>query len=100
MVLTIELNCTNQNYYILDWMAGRQACEELSLTGNHCANRKHQTSNHEITDNKLPTMPHKSALTYISACNCGKRQSNREDPFTLIDANYTFYAEMEDECCR
>jgi hypothetical protein len=24
----------------------------------------------------------------------------REDPFTLKDANYTFYQELEEECCK
>ncbi len=24
----------------------------------------------------------------------------REDPFTLKDANYTFYQELEKECCQ
>ena len=49
------------------WMAGRQACEELSLTGNHCINRKHQTSSQQQdSSDKLPTIPHKSSLTFIS----------------------------------
>ncbi len=26
------------------WTSGRQMCEELSLTGNHCSNRKHKTA--------------------------------------------------------
>merc|ERR1719273_2792798 len=38
-------------------------------------------------------------MTFISACNCGRRQVNRDDPFALIDANFKFYAELEDECC-
>ena len=36
----------------------------------------------------------------MSACNCGRVQGNREDPFTLEDANLKFYAEMEGECCQ
>ena len=47
----------------------------------------------------LPTIPHRSAMTFISACNCGRRQVNRDDPFTLVEANFMFYAELEDECC-
>ena len=70
----------------------------LLIIGNHCLNRKHQTT-HDPMD-KLPTMPHKSSLIFISACNCGKKQSSRDDPFSLIDANFTFYSEMDDECCR
>ena len=45
-------------------------------------------------------MPHTSDGLYSSACNCGRRVSNREDPFFLVEANYKFYAEMEEECCR
>ena len=97
------------------WQAGRQMCEELSLTGHHCSNRKHnipgnQQSLEEIGESdgcengsmnrKLPTMPHKSSVTFLAACNCGRKQSGRDDPFTLKQANYDFYAEMDEECCR
>ena len=47
----------------------------------------------------LPTIPHRSAMTFISACNCGRKQVNKEDPFTLVEANFQFYAELEDDCC-
>lgn len=87
--------CTNY------WMAGRQMCEELSLTGSHCVNRKHLLNkNSQGEKEAMPVMPHRSSVTYISACNCGKKQSARDDPFNLLDANFTFYSEMEDECCR
>lgn len=48
----------------------------------------------------LPSMPHTSGLQYISACNCGRTQANREDPFMLAEANYTFYQGLEVECCK
>lgn len=80
------------------WMAGRQMCEELSLTGNHCTNRKHVLSVED--QNGLPVMPHRSAVNFVSACNCGKKQSSRDDPFNLLEANYNFYSEMDEECCR
>ena len=86
--------CTNY------WMTNRQMCEELSLTGNHCVNRRHQISSSSSGDDKLPTMPHRSSVTFASACNCGKKQGTREDPFNLADANFTFYNDLEDECCR
>lgn len=90
--------CTNY------WMAGRQMCEELSLTGSHCVNRKHllnkSSRSSSSSEASMAVMPHRSAVTYISACNCGKKQSARDDPFNLLDANFTFYSEMEDECCR
>ena len=61
-------------------------------------------------------MPHSSGVQYIAACNCGKKQANRlkatlfsfskivllirEDPFTLVDANFNFYQGLELECCK
>jgi len=45
-------------------------------------------------------MPCSSGVTFPSACNCGRRVFTREDPFTLEDANFAFYAECEEECCR
>lgn len=47
----------------------------------------------------LPTMPHRSGVVYAAACNCGRRQCSREDPFTVAEANHAFYAEVEQECC-
>ena len=41
-----------------------------------------------------------SGVQYIAACNCGRRQANKEDPFKLVDANYNFYAELEEDCCK
>ena len=41
-----------------------------------------------------------SGVQYIAACNCGRRQANREDPFKLLDANYNFYQQLEEECCK
>ena len=96
------------------WHAGRQMCEELSLTGHHCSNRKHIVHGQNMLDipevsadpdrttrkPTLPTMPHMSSVSFLAACNCGRKQANRDDPFTLKDANHNFYAEMEEECCR
>ena len=85
------------------WRGGRQICEEVSLTGRGCANRLHRI-NHMQEEKKegkmLPVMPHNSGIAYISACNCGRRQGSREDPFTLAEANWRFYADLEEECCR
>jgi hypothetical protein len=44
-------------------------------------------------------MPHNSGVTATAACNCGRLQSARDDPFNLPDANLKFYAEMDQECC-
>ena len=55
--------------------------------------------NAKCSKKNLPTIPHRSAITFLSSCNCGRRQVNRDDPFALIEANFRFYAELEDECC-
>ncbi len=44
-------------------------------------------------------MPHNSGVTFVVACNCGRKLFTREDPFTVADANYRFYAEAEQDCC-
>ena len=69
------------------WQSGRQMCEEISLTGNHCTNRRHTLPGQDnITEEKdgerttkkiLPTMQHSSGVQYVAACNCGRRQANR-----------------------
>jgi len=84
------------------WQAGRQMCEELSLTGNHCTARRHTVpgTKEENSGKVLPSMPHSSGVQYIAACNCGKKQANREDPFTLVDANFNFYQGLELDCCK
>merc|ERR1719447_116560 len=84
------------------WQAGRQMCEELSLTGNHCTARRHTVpgTKEENSGKVLPSMPHSSGVQYIAACNCGRKQANREDPFTLVDANFNFYQGLELECCK
>lgn len=43
-------------------------------------------------------MPHASGYTCFHRCNCGKSQSKRQDPFTLEEANTTFYSNPA--CCR
>ena len=48
----------------------------------------------------LPSMAHSSGVQYIAACNCGRKQANREDPFRLLEANFTFYQGLELECCK
>ena len=45
-------------------------------------------------------MAHSSGVQYIAACNCGRKQANREDPFRLLEANFTFYQGLELECCK
>ena len=47
---------------------------------------------------QLPLMEHSSGVRYISACNCGRKQGPREDPFTMKAANHDFYQLLGDEC--
>ncbi|CAG0922634.1 unnamed protein product [Notodromas monacha] len=61
------------------WKSGRQMCSEQEW---------------------LPVMPHCSGLKYVSTCDCGRRQSSREDPFEIQEANVAFYSRMGGECCR
>jgi hypothetical protein len=47
---------------------------------------------------QLPLMEHSSGVRYVSACNCGRKQVPREDPFTMQAANYDFYRRLGEEC--
>lgn len=94
------------------WNNGRKMCEERSFTGNNCIHKVHRVpqddysdqaieANSNISEN-LPVMTHKNLVKIISACDCGRRQGNREDPFTVKAANYDFYLKMKFKChtCR
>ncbi|XP_069701408.1 nonsense-mediated mRNA decay factor SMG8 isoform X3 [Periplaneta americana] len=102
------------------WKNGRQMCEVLSLTGNPCTNPLHRgggegagggelqgEANKTLDDpdppesrdrTQLPLMEHSSGVRYVSACNCGRKQGPREDPFTMRAANYDFYQLLGDDC--
>lgn len=43
-------------------------------------------------------MEHSSGVRYVSACNCGRKQGPREDPFTVRSANFDFYKMLSEEC--
>ncbi|XP_064115140.1 uncharacterized protein LOC135221254 [Macrobrachium nipponense] len=47
----------------------------------------------------LPVMAHNSGVVYVSFCNCGRRQGQREDSFSIKAANYTFYQQLAESCC-
>ncbi|XP_058446139.1 nonsense-mediated mRNA decay factor SMG8 isoform X2 [Malaya genurostris] len=64
------------------WLNGKQQCEYPSLRGNPCALGKHKAND--------PT-EHSSEVVFVSACNCGRTQGHREDPYTIRQANYEFY---------
>ncbi|PSN57691.1 Protein smg8 [Blattella germanica] len=61
------------------WKNGRQMCEVHDRA-------------------QLPLMEHSSGVRYVSACNCGRKQGPREDPFTMRAANYDFYHLLGDDC--
>lgn len=50
------------------------------------------------TATEPPILPHSSDYKCLHRCNCGKNQTTRSDPFTLEQANTTFYSNPE--CCR
>ena len=40
-------------------------------------------------------LPHKSRNRFLATSNCGRLQAQRDDPFTLEEANLTFYKDLE-----
>ncbi|KAJ8687988.1 hypothetical protein QAD02_023783 [Eretmocerus hayati] len=90
------------------WYAGRQMCQVLSFTGNPCTNPLHkgggdgagggeQIESRENTSD-LPSMEHCSGVRYICACNCGRCQGSREDPFNVKQANYDYFQMLSIQC--
>lgn len=49
--------------------------------------------------NAVPTMVHESDTRLLAACNCGRRQESRSDPFDVEEANVSFYDEVSETCC-
>ncbi|KOX73371.1 Protein SMG8 [Melipona quadrifasciata] len=90
------------------WRSGRQMCEVLSLTGNPCTNPIHrggsegagggEQTEQRDSDNDLPIREHCSGVRYICACNCGRCQGSREDPFSLRQANYDYFQMLAKQC--
>lgn len=85
------------------WWNGRHLCEATSMTGQPCVYPYHNipTGQSDQTEDKtgVPLKSHSSRVTSISACNCGRTQGTREDPFDLKMANYDFYQDLEKKCC-
>ncbi|XP_015514721.1 protein SMG8 isoform X1 [Neodiprion lecontei] len=90
------------------WRAGKQMCEVLSLTGNPCTNPIHKGGSEGAgggeqveprdDDGDLPIMEHSSGVRYVCACNCGRCQGPREDPFSLRQANYDYFQLLAKQC--
>ncbi|XP_077998852.1 nonsense-mediated mRNA decay factor SMG8-like [Glandiceps talaboti] len=89
------------------WHNNRRLCEVMSLTGQHCIHPLHilpgSKEEIEAKTNKdepsLPIMLHCSHTKTTSACNCGRKQSQRDDPFDIKGANYDFYQTLDGKCC-
>lgn len=89
------------------WKNGHQVCGVPSLFGHHCMNPIHRlisTSENATNladgsaDGNLKAMDHNSNIKYISACNCGHRQGNRDDPFSIRQANFDFFSQLSAKC--
>lgn len=91
------------------WKNGHQMCEVLSLTGNNCINPIHkalpeeeefvpEVDSGDVSKHLSQEMPHCSNYKLLSACNCGRRQLAREDPFTVKAANHEFYSTASYKC--
>jgi len=50
------------------------------------------------THSELPVREHCSGVRYVCACNCGRAQGSREDPFKLRQANYEFFQLLAKQC--
>ncbi|XP_012940822.2 protein smg8 [Aplysia californica] len=84
------------------WKAGRQQCEVLSLTGNLCNSKVHRLPLEDLETSgelQLSVSEHVSQLKTKAACNCGRMQMEKDDPFTHKFANYDFYQLLEAKCC-
>ncbi|XP_025084396.1 protein smg8-like isoform X2 [Pomacea canaliculata] len=83
------------------WRAGHQQCEAYSLSGNLCTNQRHRALSDPVTVETadLPVMGHSSQLKTRAACNCGRQQADKDDPFDHRSANYDFYMTLEAGCC-
>lgn len=51
-----------------------------------------------LTRSELPIREHCSGVRYVCACNCGRSQGPREDPFKLRQANYEFFQQLTKQC--
>jgi len=45
-------------------------------------------------------MKHTTGNRLTSYCNCGRRQGSRDEPFTIREANYSFYQRLARDCCE
>lgn len=80
-VKQLETDC------LAHWKNGKEQCEITSLTGNPCKLPKHSED-----------QDHMSGFIYKSVCDCGRKISPREDPYSAKQANNIFYQQISQEC--
>lgn len=51
-----------------------------------------------FSSSELPVREHCSGVRYVCACNCGRIQGSREDPFSLRQANHDFFQMLAKQC--
>ena len=84
------------DFYSLD----RRLCEKMSIFGSLCTLPMHHLPGEEDNYNDgLPVRNHCCNALTIAACNCGRIQADRDDPFTSAEANHEFYEQLEKDCC-
>ncbi|KAI8138474.1 hypothetical protein BJV82DRAFT_523368 [Fennellomyces sp. T-0311] len=84
----------------LIWKQGRQSCERVSLTGKVCrlkAGHEDASNEGEKHTREVDGTKHSSGCSFFHACDCGKTQKLREDPFNVEEANIGFYERFT--CC-
>ncbi|KAF8561891.1 hypothetical protein P879_04604 [Paragonimus westermani] len=64
-----------------------------SIASEECTDN--QTDEHHLT-----VIPHRSDTVLVSACNCGRQQAERADPFDWKEANWRFYFMLNNVCCN
>ena len=68
------------------WMPERRRCSRTSLSGLGCV----QPEGHEEQGEGC-----ESGAEWWCVSGCGSRRRKRRDPFTLLEANHSFYQELE-----
>ncbi|KAG0877994.1 hypothetical protein G6F16_001205 [Rhizopus arrhizus] len=73
----------------LVWKQDRQSCEHLSLTDRFCRLKigheaiPPQSQKRDDRTILIETGKHSSGFTFFHACNCGRSQKLRDDPFAI-----------------
>jgi protein SMG8 len=83
------------------WQNGRQICTARSLFGKFCSLPLHEVKDPldflQEKEDEI-AISHCSSEKYVSTCNCGFRQTNRDDPFSVAEANWLFYQRLAQKC--